>query len=59
VDKNGEFLYFMRRASTKVELNKVCEKFLLNENKSKQLMQLEPYAGLIARPSTEGSICLG
>ena len=57
VDENGEFLYFMRRASTKEELNKVCEKFLLNEDKSKQLMELGPYTGLIARPSTEGSSC--
>jgi len=59
VDQEGGFLYEMRRVKLRSELEKICEKYLLLKGKASQLMSLEPHAGLLARPSTEDSICQG
>ena len=51
VDGEGKFLFEMRRAQTEVELFGTCDRYLLsNPNRP---FAVEPYPGLIARPSCE------
>lgn len=57
VDENGKFLHLMRRTKIRSELDAVCRFFLLDNNNSIKPMSLKPYAGLVARPGTEGSDC--
>lgn len=51
VDPQGMFLQQMRLAQTEVELWQVCDYFLAQQ--ADQLYSLEPYSGLVARPSCE------
>ncbi|MDX1976477.1 MAG: tRNA-dihydrouridine synthase family protein [Pseudanabaenaceae cyanobacterium bins.68] len=53
VDPQGQFLRQMRLAQTELELWRVCDRFLAQQ--ADQLYSLEPYAGLVARPSCEVS----
>jgi tRNA-dihydrouridine synthase B len=59
VDAEGGFLYAMRRAKLRAELDHLCEEFLLARGKGEQLLNLQPYPGLVARPSAEAPACLG
>ena len=59
VDQEGRFLYEIRRVKLRSELVQICEKYLLLNGKASQFMSLEPYAGLVARPSQEQSGCQG
>jgi tRNA-dihydrouridine synthase B len=51
VDPEGKFLFEMRRARTEVELFGVCDRYLLSS--PDRPFAVEPYPGLIARPSCE------
>jgi tRNA-dihydrouridine synthase B len=51
VDSEGKFLFEMRRARTEAELFGICDRYLLSN--PGQPFAVEPYAGLIARPSCE------
>ncbi len=51
VDPTGAFLYDMRRATSEAELFAVCDRHLLRDGH--RLFALEPYAGVIARPTVE------
>ena len=59
VDIDGKFLYSIRRVKSRVDMDKVCKQFLLNEGRSELPVSLEPFSGLIARPSSEGPACQG
>ncbi|MDX2055274.1 MAG: tRNA-dihydrouridine synthase family protein [Polyangiaceae bacterium] len=52
VDPNGTFLFEMRRAGTEAELFGICDRHLL-KNPSAHF-PLEPFSGLLARPTCEG-----
>jgi tRNA-dihydrouridine synthase B len=51
VDPEGQFLFEMRRAKTEAELFGICDRYLLSD--PDRLFAVEPYPGLIARPSCE------
>lgn len=51
VDAAGAFLKNMRRSQTEAELLGVCDRYLLSN--PEQEFALEPYPGLVARPSSE------
>lgn len=51
VDAAGAFLKDMRLAQTEAELFGVCDRYLLSD--PEQEFALEPYPGLVARPSRE------
>jgi tRNA-dihydrouridine synthase len=51
VDKAGAFMNNMRLARTEAELLGVCDRYLLSN--PDQEFALEPYTGLVARPSCE------
>jgi len=53
VDQAGAFLKDMRLTQTEAELFGVCDRYLLSE--PNQEFALEPYPGLVARPSCETS----
>lgn len=53
VDKAGAFLRDMRRSRSEIELLGVCDRYLLSA--PDQEFALEPYPGLVARPSCETS----
>jgi tRNA-dihydrouridine synthase B len=53
VDAAGSFLKEMRSARTEAELLAVCDRYLLSEPDAE--FALEPYPGLVARPSCETS----
>jgi tRNA-dihydrouridine synthase len=53
VDAAGDFLSAMRRASTGTELFEICDRYLLSEPNRE--FALEPYPGLVARPSCENA----
>jgi tRNA-dihydrouridine synthase len=53
VDAAGGFLREMRQARTEAELWGVCDRYLLGDSEAK--FALEPYPGLVARPSCETS----
>lgn len=59
VDQDGEFLYHCRRAKSRLELDRICQTYLLDGDLASLPMPLSPHAGLIARPSTESPACLG
>jgi tRNA-dihydrouridine synthase B len=54
VDREGKFLFEMRRVDKESELFAVCDRYLLTT--PHQEFPPEPYVGLIARPSCEGEI---
>ncbi|MGA7934735.1 MAG: tRNA-dihydrouridine synthase family protein [Kovacikia sp.] len=51
VDAAGGFLSEMRHAQTEVDLFGVCDRYLLTD--PDQTFAMEPYPGLVARPSSE------
>lgn len=53
VDEEGAFLYAMRRARTRKELEAVTDRFLVDEGRDKLPFAAEPYAGVVARPNHE------
>ncbi len=53
IDPYGAFLKDMRLAQTEAELFGVCDRYLLSE--PNQEFALEPYPGIVARPSCETS----
>jgi tRNA-dihydrouridine synthase B len=53
VDAAGAFLSSMRLARTEVELFGICDRYLLTN--PEQEFSLEPYPGLVARPSRESA----
>ncbi len=53
VDQGGGFLHGMRRAQTRQELFDVCSLYLREKGNDDRLFNLEPFEGLIARPSSE------
>ena len=53
IDSEGKFLFEMRRVKTKHELFTVCDKYLIQNGRGERPFNLEPYDGLIARPSSE------
>lgn len=59
VDDKGGFLYQMRRARLRSEMDTVCRKYLLDQGKADQAMSLSPYQGLLAYPTTEAIVCMG
>jgi len=53
VDVDGQFLHDMRRTRCKDDLDRVCEKHLIDGGRGEQLFPEEPIKGLIARPNCE------
>jgi hypothetical protein len=49
----------MRRTRTRDQLEEVCHQYLLADGRAKSAVHLSPYDGLVARPGTETSGCLG
>lgn len=52
VDAEGKFLHAMRRTETMQDLLNCCDQFFL-ESQANTLYPLEPYRGLVARPTRE------
>jgi tRNA-dihydrouridine synthase B len=59
VDREGMFLYHTRRAKSRLDLDQICQTYLIEGGNATELMKLHPYEGLIARPSSEAPACLG
>jgi tRNA-dihydrouridine synthase B len=59
VDREGMFLYHTRRAKSRLDLDQICQTYLIEGGKATEPMKLRPYEGLIARPSSERPACLG
>ena len=59
VDREGGFLYQMRRARTLSELEDACKQYLLDDCLIDSPIHLAPFEGLVARPGTEVSSCSG
>jgi tRNA-dihydrouridine synthase len=55
VDQNGRFLYEMRRAKNKDELQHICDHHLLDNGQDELPFPHEPIKGLLARPNCESS----
>jgi hypothetical protein len=53
VDVDGQFLHDMRRASSKDELNIICDRHLIQNGRAEQFFPDEPIKGLVARPNCE------
>ena len=53
VDVDGQFLHDMRRIKSKDDLDRVCQKHLIDNGRAEQLFPEEPIKGLIARPNCE------
>ena len=53
VDTEGKFLHEMRRTRTKDELNRVCDRHLVEKGRAEELFPDEPIKGLVARPNCE------
>ena len=53
VDVDGQFLHDMRRASSKDELDIICDRHLIQNGRAEQFFPDEPIKGLIARPNCE------
>lgn len=54
VDTDGKFLHEMRRARTKDELDRICDRHLVEDGRAEIFFPEEPIKGLIARPNCEG-----
>ena len=59
VDQEGQFLYHSRRAKSRLDLDRICQIYLIEDGKAMKPMELRPHEGLIARPSSETPACLG
>jgi tRNA-dihydrouridine synthase len=55
VDADGQFLHDMRRAKSKDELDRICDRHLIERGRSGQAFPDEPIKGLVARPNCETS----
>ena len=55
VDKEGQFLYQIRRAHTEAEFFGICDQFLINNGNAEAFYSDEPHPGLVARPNCETS----
>jgi tRNA-dihydrouridine synthase B len=53
VDADGKFLHQMRRAQTRKELFYICDTHLIQSGRCDEFLNIEPYDGLVARPSSE------
>ena len=53
VDERGEFLYHMRRARGLDDLQKVCDRYLLEGGNSDKPFALDAYPNLCSRPNHE------
>lgn len=53
VDPEGAFLYQMRRAKTRADLEAICDRFMIDDGKAHTPFAEEPYEGLVARPNCE------
>ena len=53
IDIDGQFLHEMRRTRTKDELDRVCDRHLIDKGRAKEYFPDEPIKGLIARPNCE------
>lgn len=53
VDVDGQFLHDMRRAQSKDELDRICDRHLIENSRANQLFPDEPIKGLFARPNCE------
>jgi tRNA-dihydrouridine synthase len=56
VDSEGDFLHQMRRTQTQKDLFDVCESHLIKKGNAECLYNLEPFEGLVARPSAEAPL---
>ena len=53
VDADGKFLHDMRRTRTKDELDRICDRHLIDNNRAIESFPEEPIKGLVARPNCE------
>lgn len=53
VDEDGQFLHDMRRARSKEELDRICDRHLVDDGRAEQPFPDEPIKGLVARPNCE------
>ncbi len=53
VDADGRFLHDMRRAKTKEDLDRICDRHLIENGRAEQAFPDEPIQGLVARPNCE------
>lgn len=53
VDTDGTFLHDMRRAKSKDDLDRICDRHLIDNGKADILFPDEPIKGLVARPNCE------
>jgi len=53
VDAEGRFLHAVRRATTKAELDEICDHHLINDDRAALRFADEPLKGLVARPNCE------
>ena len=53
VDADGKFLHDMRRTRTKDELDRICDRHLIDNNRAIERFPEEPIKGLVARPNCE------
>jgi tRNA-dihydrouridine synthase len=56
VDREGDFLHQMRRSQTQKGLFDVCDSHLIKNGNAECLYNLEPFEGLVARPSSEAPL---
>ena len=59
VDKDGQFLYHIRRAKNRTDLNLICDKYLLGETNENKWMSLTPHAQLSVDEEISVSSCRG
>jgi len=55
VDRDGLFLHDMRRAQSKDDLDRICDRHLIEDGRADQPFPEEPIKGLVARPNCETS----
>ena len=53
VDTDGLFLHEMRRAQSKDDLDRICDRHLIEAGRADELFPNEPIKGLVARPNCE------
>ena len=53
IDRDGQFLHDMRRVKSKEELDNVCNRHLIDDNRAYQYFPDEPIKGLVSRPNCE------
>lgn len=53
VDTDGQFLHDMRRTKSKEDLDRICDRHLIEGGRATELFPAEPIKGLVARPNCE------